>query len=137
MNTRLFVSHFNNKSQVAFPFFLFIGSRDAIGNEWLIALCASYLIACILSILECFYRHSDTWTRTLRISLLCAFSTFMVCSGEIIYLKTIHEFNGLFGYYGIVFTLLALSIVLIFLCAVSVWGDFTGRKDQGIKQPMA
>lgn len=137
MKNKLLVSRMNNKGQVAFPLFLLADCRNAIGNELLMAVCATYVLAFILVIAESFYLETDNWRRTLRISLLCSFSTFIVCGAEIIWLNSTRKFGGLLGDYGVVPTLLALIILLISLTAVSLLSDFAGRKSDTRRREMA
>jgi hypothetical protein len=106
------------------PILLLVGCDGTRGDESLVALGSSFLLAILLSLFE---------VRPWRVAILTAasgFATVVVCGAELLGFEAMKVLRGPLGHYGLVKTIGVLACVLVAAGALAVWADTRASTEQ-------
>jgi hypothetical protein len=106
-----------NKLQALMPILILVGCDGTRGDESLVALGGSSLLATLLSVFE-----ARSW-RVAFVAFACSLATVAVCGAEILVFGAMKVLRGPLGYYGLPKTMAVLVCLLVIAGALAAWAD--------------
>ena len=118
---------FINKLLVATPIVLLLACDGGRGHESLIAFGTALALSISLTWLEGYYVRSASFRQALLTSICCAGIGITLMGIELICFASMEKLRRPIGAYGIIPTLIVLSVVFFLFAYLSAWND-TRRK---------
>jgi hypothetical protein len=113
-----------NKIFAAVPLVLLIGCDGDRGDESLIALCGTLVLALCLTWLEHRSATSNGIRGTMAISLCCSVITIIVAGAELVCFTSMNKLHGPISAYGIFQTLAVMTALFLPTALLSAWADW-------------